>query len=399
VKFPKRLRYKNQGKALVTIYQGKNVNQPYYLYWRVLVDGKRRSRFKNFSTYSAAKKAGEKLVNEIATGRLAAALSPGQVTDALTAFELLRSLRISTGRDELTTLRGAVGELAGALSKLPSGVALTDAVTGFVRNVASVHRKDLSEAVKDFVAGEKPRTLAPAGERPQLAPGWASQKAKILDRFAAMFPGHAVNDLTKGHLDQFFAAIPKFKRFPAASPKTRNHYRTSLKQFLNWAARRDYLSLTHRLMEADSLKPEKTNGAPTEIYTPKNLRDLLTVAQDEMRALIAIGGLAGLRTAELLRLDWSEVWRVKGHIEVTAMKSKTRQRRLVVICPPSPLGCVRSASSKAVRYGSWATARSARTSFTRRWTVCANWPRSRGNQMRYGIRSARITSPVTRTRT
>jgi hypothetical protein len=27
------------------------------------------------------------------------------------------------------------------------------------------------------------------------------------------------------------------------------------------------------------------------------------------------------------------VWRVKGHIEVTAGKSKTRQRRLVAICP------------------------------------------------------------------
>ena len=52
-----------------------------------------------------------------------------------------------------------------------------------------------------------------------------------------------------------------------------------------------------------------------------------------MRAIIAIGGLAGLRTAELLRLDWADVWRVKGHIEVTAGKSKTRQRRLVRIVP------------------------------------------------------------------
>jgi len=52
-----------------------------------------------------------------------------------------------------------------------------------------------------------------------------------------------------------------------------------------------------------------------------------------MRAIIAIGGLAGLRTAELLRLDWADVWRVKGHIEVTAGKSKTRQRRFVMAVP------------------------------------------------------------------
>lgn len=54
---------------------------------------------------------------------------------------------------------------------------------------------------------------------------------------------------------------------------------------------------------------------------------------DILRPLIAIGGLAGLRTAELLRLDWADVWRVPGHIEITAGKSKTRQRRLVEICP------------------------------------------------------------------
>jgi integrase len=43
--------------------------------------------------------------------------------------------------------------------------------------------------------------------------------------------------------------------------------------------------------------------------------------------LFAIGGLAGLRTAELLRLDWADVWRVPGHIEITSGKAKTRQRR------------------------------------------------------------------------
>jgi integrase len=49
--------------------------------------------------------------------------------------------------------------------------------------------------------------------------------------------------------------------------------------------------------------------------------------------MVAIVGLAGLRTAELLRLDWAEVWRVPGHVEITAGKSKTRSRRLVEICP------------------------------------------------------------------
>ena len=44
-------------------------------------------------------------------------------------------------------------------------------------------------------------------------------------------------------------------------------------------------------------------------------------------------GLAGLRLEEVLRLDWHDVLGIPGHIEVSTSKSKTRQRRLVEICP------------------------------------------------------------------
>jgi integrase len=123
------------------------------------------------------------------------------------------------------------------------------------------------------------------------------------------------------------------KKRPATSPKSRNHHRTAIGQFLRWCVRCDYLPVTHRLLEADAMRPEKTNGGDTEFYTPKEFRALLETADGAMRAMIAIGGLAGLRTAELLRLDWKEVFGVPGHLEITAGKSKTRQRRLVEIVP------------------------------------------------------------------
>ena len=70
-----------------------------------------------------------------------------------------------------------------------------------------------------------------------------------------------------------------------------------------------------------------------KFHTPDEFAALLENAGVSMRPIIAIGGLAGLSTAELLRLDWADVWQVPGHIEVTAPKSKTRQRRLVEIRP------------------------------------------------------------------
>jgi len=87
MKFPKRLRYKGKGRVLATIYKNDHLTQPYTLYWRVRIDGKPRTRLKAFSTYAAAKKAGEQMVSEIATGKLVATLSLGQVTDALAAYD------------------------------------------------------------------------------------------------------------------------------------------------------------------------------------------------------------------------------------------------------------------------------------------------------------------------
>ena len=52
-----------------------------------------------------------------------------------------------------------------------------------------------------------------------------------------------------------------------------------------------------------------------------------------MRAVIALQGLAWLRLEETLRLDWRDVFGIPGHVEVSTSKSKTRQRRLVQICP------------------------------------------------------------------
>ncbi|MGP8200587.1 MAG: hypothetical protein ACLQU4_13920, partial [Limisphaerales bacterium] len=49
---------------------------------------------------------------------------------------------------------------------------------------------------------------------------------------------------------------------------------------------------------------------------------MLDTAQDPMRTIIAISGLAGLRTAEIFRLTWEEVFRVPDHIEITAGKAK-----------------------------------------------------------------------------
>jgi integrase len=318
VKFPKKL--KHRGKVLAKIYGKK----PHYPFYRLAysVNGTRRQQ--HFRAYAEAKRAGDKIVADLAQGSQVAALTAAQARDALAALERLESFRQATGRR--VSLLGAVSEFAESAAKL-DGRTLGEAVEGYLNTVASVKRKDIAEAVEEFIGADEPRTKASDGERAQLSAKYAYNRELQLRRFAGMFPSTAVCDLSREYVNAFIGSLGEF------SGKSRNHYRAAVRQFLAWAIRKDYLSATHRLGEADQMRPERTNNGEVQFYTPKEFRALLESAEGPMRAMIALGGLAGLRTAELLRLDWADVWRVKGHVEVTAQKAKTRQRRLVEICP------------------------------------------------------------------
>ena len=135
-------------------------------------------------------------------------------------------------------------------------------------------------------------------------------------------------DLTKDHCDLFFRVHQA-----ELGAKSRNHYRGTLRQWFAFCVARDYLPAAHRLLETRALQNEKADASDIEIYAPPELAALLAHLDDALRPLIAIGALAGLRTQELLRLEWSDVWRRPGYIEVTRGKAKTRQRRLVPVCP------------------------------------------------------------------
>lgn len=318
VKFPKVIRHR---KAEATIYGKK----PDYQFYRVAYyDATHKRRMKHFATYSEALTEATKLVKELAQGSPASALSASQARDALCALQRLEAFRQSTGK--VSSLLGVVSEYAEAASKL-NGRTLAEAVEGYLGSVATVTRKDIKEAVEEFLAVQAPLARSTNGERSQISSKYHYNREIQLRRLADTFPNSAVCDLTKPHLDKFLGSLSEF------SAKSRNHYRATIRQFLEWSTRKDYLPRTHRLFEADSMRPELANHAEIEFYTTKEFRALLETAQGPMQAMIALGGLAGLRTAELLRLTWEEIWRVPGHVEVTAGKAKTRQRRLIEVCP------------------------------------------------------------------
>jgi integrase len=122
-------------------------------------------------------------------------------------------------------------------------------------------------------------------------------------------------------------------------------------------------------------------------------------AVDELRALLeganrvapdvvpmlAIGAFAGLRDAEIKRLDWSEVDLGRGHIEVKAAKAKSARRRIVPM-QPNLAAWLRPYSGMS---GPVAPA-NARSKLDRvRKDVLAHWP---NNGLRHSFASYRLAA-------
>jgi len=318
MKFPVKVSYR---KAEVKIY-GKSVAYPFY---RLCYYAAGKRRIQSFATYTEAKAKADAKVRELASGSQSIALTAKEATAALSIRDSLDAFRRDTGRS-FTALEAVTGFLD-AMKQLPQGCGLTESVREFGRTLAIVKRKDISEAADQFIDARKPRTEARDGKRPQLSPGYAYNVAMWLREFAKTFPGNAVCDLTREHLDLYFGKHSK------VSPKTRNERRNVVRMFLKWCVRQDYLRADNRLLEADCMVREVAEPEEIAFYTPTELRAMLENAHAQLRPVIALIALGGVRLQEAVRLTWEDIFHVEGHVEISSGKSKTRSRRLVTICP------------------------------------------------------------------
>jgi integrase len=143
-----------------------------------------------------------------------------------------------------------------------------------------------------------------------------------LSRFSESFGEKMVASITPQEIDAWLRSLP-------VGPTTRNNFRRVLVTFFSGA-----ISLGYAVENpAAKTARAKESDAPPGILTIGQAASLLGNASKEMLPHVAIGLFAGLRQAEIERLDWRDVHFEDGLIEVTAAKSKTARRRFVKIQP------------------------------------------------------------------
>ena len=100
--------------------------------------------------------------------------------------------------------------------------------------------------------------------------------------------------------------------------------------FFTWCVREGYCENN----PCKAVKRPRADQDPPRIFTPQETEKLLQAAfrtDEDLVPFLAIGLFAGIRPMEIQRLTWKDI--SGQYIEVSAGKSKTRQRRLVEVLP------------------------------------------------------------------
>jgi integrase len=176
-----------------------------------------------------------------------------------------------------------------------------------------------------------PRTLAEitnemlvAKQADGIGPLYRRQLRLLLER-ACKTLSQPIADITTQAIDDYLRGL-------AVSSRSRYNARAVLVSAFEFAKQRGYLPRDRETAAMLSAQVRVKSGE-VEIFTPKEMAALLAAADAEALPLIALGGFAGLRTAEIGRLDWKDMNFPEGIITVSAAKSKTASRRIVPIQP------------------------------------------------------------------
>lgn len=159
-------------------------------------------------------------------------------------------------------------------------------------------------------------------------------KAKKGDGLSEIYLQHLRYDLEKftgrfhGNLGTVAGTeIDDWLRDLGVAPRTRNNLRTSVQTLFNYAKARKYLPKDHD--EIGAVPLAKDGDGKIEVFTPGELVEILACADKRLIGFLALGAFAGIRHAEILRLDWKDIRLEDGIIKIRAAKAKTASRRTI----------------------------------------------------------------------
>jgi integrase len=265
--------------------------------------GKRRTRC--FSCMDEAKMVGQQVTVRLING----------FTDTCEAtrrdLDILRHCE-RTATEFGVTLAAAIEEWASA-RRTAGSIPLSDAVRFYAANRADLFpTRSNVQAAAEFSVSLKRKGVSDIYVRNATA---------SLKRFTDAVSGN-IADVTVTDINRFLDGLKKL------GPVSKNGIRRNIITLFVFAKKQGYLH-PDRKTAAEQTESFKEPETEIKIFTPEEMQSLLLTAHARILPLIAIGGFAGIRSAEVARLEWQDIKWDRGHIEIAGKKAKTAARRLV----------------------------------------------------------------------
>jgi integrase len=281
-----------RGNTVVKIYRhkGRRYKNKHYELFTVAYRLNGKQHRKNFSQYQDAQRF---------------------ASDTATALE--------RGRAQVLSLNAADWQSYLAAKNLlrPFGIPLHAAIEEYVaiRKRKKLIEKRVGEIVDELLA---------AKQNAGLSDRYIETLRTYLRRFADSFQTN-IGSINTGAIVRWLDSLK-------IGPRSRNNVRQAIVTLFNFARRRGYLP-KGETTEAADVETVRDHDGEIAILTPAQLTRLLRKSKPDYQLYFAVAAFTGIRSAELLRLEWSEINFEKGHIEVKARKAKTATRRLVPMQP------------------------------------------------------------------
>jgi len=208
----------------------------------------------------------------------------------------------------------AVRDFAEAYRLLAGRVSILEVCRDWLkRNAVELPKISVSDAVAEFL-------------KQCLADGKSKLRMKeittILTRFKDSF-NVEIHTLEPKMISDYLTSL-------VLAERTRRNHRDVIGFFNRWLWLRGYLAKGTDWLDGVQKYSARKVGEITTCSADE-MRRLIAAADERILPMIVIGGFAGLRHAEIARLDWEDIDLDEAFIEVKASKSKTDTRRIVPI--------------------------------------------------------------------
>jgi integrase len=248
--------------------------------------------------------------------------------------------KITEGQGEVLNLKSsdahAYTRSRAALKGAEGETKIEKEIDEVVREYADAYRllagrATIMEACRDWLkrhAVELPKITVAAAVEQFKKQAVTDKKSK--DR-KKQFNAHLTPFATKFNQDVETISPDLVSSYLLALPfveKTKSNHRDTISFFNRWLIMRGFLPKGTDWLEGVQ-KYSKRKFGEIHTYTPGEMGRLIAAANDKILPLIVIGGFAGLRHAEIMRLEWQDIDLEDGFIEVKAINAKTDMRRIV----------------------------------------------------------------------